>query len=264
MRKVPRTQRAERVRQVLRLVGLEEHAGRAVRTLSGGQQQRVALARAVVFEPRMLLLDEPLAALDKQLHDSMQLELRSLQRRLGITAVAVTHDQVEALTMADVVAVMRDGRIEQVAAPTEVYLRPATHFVATFLGETNLLPVAGGELPGFGRVAPGRDRGAAVIRPEHLLLDDEAGGARHATADAKVEEVAFQGDRLRARVRLEAAPDVVLTVSSPSRPGNRELIAGEHIRVCLDPSTLHILDDEAAGRYDAPSRRHTAAGRAGL
>ena len=113
------------MRDALALVGLDEQARRAVSTLSGGQRQRVALARAVVFEPRMMLLDEPLAALDKQLRDTMQLELRRLQQRVGITTVAVTHDQVEALTMADEVAVMCDGRIEQVGSPEDVYARPA-------------------------------------------------------------------------------------------------------------------------------------------
>ena len=257
MRKLARGDRARRVEETLALVGLHEQASRPVATLSGGQRQRVALSRAVVFEPRMMLLDEPLAALDKQLRDSMQLELRRLQQRIGITAVAVTHDQVEALTMADVVAVMCDGRIEQVGPPDEVYLRPSTLFVATFLGEANLLPARHGELPGFGRVAGGVS-GQAVVRPEHVsvVLEDGDEDGRTAAA-ATVEEVSFQGSRLRVRARLDAAPEVSLTLSESSTPGSAAVRPGDRVQLALEAGAVHVIADagSAPAALEAEVRR---------
>src|SRR5207245_2352116 len=145
MRKVGRSETADRVANALDLVRLRGTGDRLPRQLSGGQQQRVALARAIVIEPKVLLLDEPLSNLDAKLRKEMQLELRALQRRLGITAVYVTHDQEEALTLSDRVAVMNDGRIAQCAEPSEIYRSPANRFVAEFIGRVNLLP---------GRIAP--------------------------------------------------------------------------------------------------------------
>jgi putative spermidine/putrescine transport system ATP-binding protein len=247
MRKLDRSDRRERVLAALALVGLGEQADRPVSTLSGGQRQRVALARAVVFEPRMMLLDEPLAALDRQLRESMQLELRRLQQRVGITTVAVTHDQVEALTMADFVAVMDEGRIDQVGTPEEVYLRPRTLFVATFLGEANLLPVEGGELPGFGRF-PGAASGRAVVRPEHVSMaaEDHTGGERLGAA-AIVEEVSFQGSRLRVRARLEAAPDTMLTLSEPSLSGIASVGVGDRVHLTVETAAVHVIPDSEVG-----------------
>jgi len=247
MRKLSRADRTAKTRAALDLVGLDEHAERAVATLSGGQRQRVALARAIVFEPRMMLLDEPLAALDKQLRDAMQLELRRLQQRVGITTVAVTHDQVEALTMADVVAVMCDGGIEQVGSPEEVYLRPETVFVARFLGEANLLPVERGHLAGFGRVAAGGS-GHAVIRPEHVSL--HGGGPVEGDllgASAVVEEVSFQGARLRVHARVRSAPELELTLSQPAGEGAGVLAPGDAVELVLDPRLVHVVPDAGAG-----------------
>jgi len=139
MKRVPPAEIRRRVAEALELVRLGDLGGRRPHELSGGQQQRVALARALVMEPKVLLLDEPLGALDLQLRRAMQVELRQLQRKLGATFLYVTHDQEEALAMSDRIAVMRDGRVEQVGTPEEVYLRPATRFVAQFLGEANLL-----------------------------------------------------------------------------------------------------------------------------
>jgi putative spermidine/putrescine transport system ATP-binding protein len=244
MRKLPRDERRQRVSEALALVGLDEHATRTVDTLSGGQQQRVALARAIIFEPRMMLLDEPLAALDKHLREAMQLELRRLQQRVGITTVAVTHDQVEALTMADRVAVMCDGHVEQVASPEELYLRPATFFVATFLGEANLVPVERGELAGFGRL-PQDVSGQAVIRPEHLTLQEDGPGTEcELTSIAQVEEVTFQGPRRRARVRLRPAPDIVLTFAQPSTSAAGAVEPGSEVTVALDASAVHVIPGE--------------------
>src|SRR5215216_3040300 len=139
MRKMSRAEITRQTTAVLALVGLPRYEGRYTRQLSGGQQQRVAVARALVFNPRVLLMDEPLGALDKQLRESLQLELKRLHERLGVTIIYVTHDQGEALVMSDRIAVLHRGRIEQIGLPTELYERPATRFVAAFLGESNFL-----------------------------------------------------------------------------------------------------------------------------
>src|SRR5205823_448988 len=139
VRRLPRAEIDQRVRRALELVDLEGYDTRLPRQLSGGQQQRVALARAIVFGPRLLLLDEPFGALDRKLREAMQLEVRRLQRRLGLTTVFITHDQEEALVLSDRIAVMNRGRLQQVALPRELYERPANAFVADFVGESNLL-----------------------------------------------------------------------------------------------------------------------------
>src|SRR5206468_2181210 len=164
-------------------VGLPAYGARYPRELSGGEQQRVALARALVTRPAVLLLDEPLGALDKQLRDHMQIELKSLQREVGITTIYVTHDQGEALTMSDRIAVMRDGRLEQIGTPRDIYESPRTVFVAGFIGTTNLLPVrvlTGTEVEwGRARVrtaAPAGGPGASVtlaLRPERVRLEPD-------------------------------------------------------------------------------------------
>jgi putative spermidine/putrescine transport system ATP-binding protein len=154
MRRVPGAQRRRRAMEMLDRVGLAGFAARRPRELSGGQQQRVALARALVFEPDALLLDEPLGALDRRLREQLQTEIKDIQRRVGISVLFVTHDQDEAMTMSDRIAVMKDGEIVQIGSPSEVYLHPATAFVAGFLGETNLLPVR----------LEGVDGGHAIVR----------------------------------------------------------------------------------------------------
>ena len=192
MRRVARADREAAVRRALQMVKLDAHAARRPSELSGGQQQRVALARAIIFEPRVILMDEPLGALDKKLRQHMQTELRQLQRRLGATVIYVTHDQEEALTMSDRVAVMNGGRLVQLGPPRELYDQPADAFVADFIGEMNLLPgtvetvagpvcsvrtvaglamgtVAGAALP------PGAEARVAV-RPEHVRLSPGGAG----------------------------------------------------------------------------------------
>jgi spermidine/putrescine transport system ATP-binding protein len=159
-RKIGKTERRARVREVLELVDLAGREDRKPRQLSGGQQQRVALARAIVNNPRVLLLDEPLGALDLKLRKQMQLELKRIQNDVGITFVHVTHDQEEAMTMADTIAVMNGGRIEQLGTPTELYERPRTAFVASFLGKSNLLT---GEAQGDGMVRLGN---GTLVRAE--------------------------------------------------------------------------------------------------
>jgi len=161
MRHLPRTTIAERVDEVLQLVQLGGFGERMPSQLSGGQQQRVALARAIVIEPALLLLDEPLGALDKSLRQSMQVELRALQRRLGITTIMVTHDQDEALTMADRIVIMRDGQIEQAGPPEEVYQHPLSRFTASFLGASNFFR---------GQVTSNKGGALAVVVPNGPML----------------------------------------------------------------------------------------------
>jgi spermidine/putrescine ABC transporter ATP-binding subunit len=206
--RMQRTARAEigrRVIEALALVQLPGHGERYPRELSGGEQQRVALARALVTRPAVLLLDEPLGALDKKLRDHMKIELKRLQRDVGVTTIYVTHDQEEALTMSDRVAVMRAGRVEQVGAPREIYETPHTVFVAGFIGNTNLLSghSRGGAAIECGGVTIATAgvtaaAGAAVtvaVRPERIRLDD-TGGLDNQLA-ATVAHVVYQGETVR-------------------------------------------------------------------
>ena len=172
-----------RVQEVMEVVGLEHLAKRRPAQLSGGQRQRVALARAIVKRPRLLLLDEPLSALDRQVRASMQLELKRLQHEVGLTFVVVTHDQEEAMSMADRIAVLRDGRLEQLASPQELYANPATRFVASFIGTANLLDgtatSVGVDVIGVGEVPashtlPAGAPATVVVRPEDVELTDAA------------------------------------------------------------------------------------------
>ncbi|MFF1634987.1 ABC transporter ATP-binding protein [Leifsonia sp. NPDC058248] len=203
MRKVAAADRRSRAAEALELVGLDNHAGRYAHQLSGGQQQRVALARALVTQPRVLLLDEPLSALDAKVRVQLREEIRRIQTELGITTFFVTHDQEEALAIADRVAVMRAGDIEQIGTPEELYGRPATPFVAEFVGLTNKLPgeVSGGELTVFGRRLPlvtgGLPDGPveAYLRPEDVLLAS-------AGIPALVVSTSFLGALRRTRVQL--------------------------------------------------------------
>lgn len=184
---VGRAETAKRVAEVMDVVGLGHLARRRPGQLSGGQRQRVALARAIVKRPRLLLLDEPLSALDRQVRASMQLELKRLQHEVGLTFVVVTHDQEEAMSMADRIAVLRDGRLEQLATPQELYANPATRFVASFIGSANLLDgvVRPGrvDVPGVGAVEvaahalPDGTPATAVVRPEDVDLTADAATA---------------------------------------------------------------------------------------
>jgi putative spermidine/putrescine transport system ATP-binding protein len=238
MRGIGRAARDERVRAMLSIVRLSGFEGRTVHQLSGGQQQRVALARSLVTDPTLLLLDEPLGALDKNLRERMQFELRQLQRRIGITSILVTHDQEEALTMSDRVAVMEHGDIVQVGPPAEVYERPKTRFVSEFLGTSNFLTgkvlggVAAGEWEiafqeaGAGRIAtpaelvPGQTVSIAV-RPENLRFAPT--GAKGLAA--KIRDVVFRGNYYAYEVKLQghADPLFVYTQAKAQLPSDGEV-----------------------------------------
>ena len=230
MQRVPAAEREERVTRALEMVQLDELGRRAPRQLSGGQQQRVALARALVNRPRVLLLDEPLGALDLKLRKEMQLELKHLQSHLGITFLYVTHDQEEALTMSDRIVLMRQGRIAQIGAPRDLYDRPASRYVADFIGETNLLPGVVAE-SGDGMVvlraagttlralsdtplAPGAEAWLTV-RPEAIeLTDSEVTRQGWNRVAGTVREAVYAGSTLRVHVALESGQRLVAHVTS--------------------------------------------------
>ena len=236
------TIRAE-VGRALEMVRMPGYGARYPRQLSGGQQQRVALARAVVFHPRVLLMDEPLGALDKQLRDSMQLEIRRLHTELGITFVYVTHDQEEALVMSDRIAVMDAGRLEQIGSPEELYNRPANRFVASFIGESNFLSaIAVGTEDGvawtdvcgqrIGAAAAAAPPGAAVtlaVRPERLAFADAPRDAavRINMLRAVVRDIVFVGETTRTVVEAEGG--TMLVVKQLSRAGPRRHAPGDPV-----------------------------------
>lgn len=221
MEGVRKAEARARAAEALEQVQLGHTAARRPAQLSGGQRQRVALARALVKRPRVLLLDEPLSALDRQIRGEMQIELKRLQHQVGITFVVVTHDQEEALTMADRIAVLRDGHVEQVGAPDELYERPATRFVAGFLGDANLFPAG----------TPGEE---IVVRPERLRLalaaDASALGAGVAeTRRGRVAEVAYLGTARKYVIDLEGGGTAQARVASVD--DSSPLTAGDEVVV---------------------------------
>ncbi len=249
MRRIARTERDHQVEDALAMVKLGGMAERFPRQLSGGQQQRVALARAIVVKPAVLLLDEPLGALDKMLREEMQVELRQLQQRLGITAVFVTHDQEEALTLSDVVAVMRDGKIEQAGAPRAIYERPATEFVAGFLGASNFFDarVVGSdrdgvavEMQGWRTVIAGaaHPTGAAIrlaVRPERVqILGPDQPGQR-----ARVRDVVFRGSTIHYYLDSESGP--ILAYEQNAAPGDAGWQPGDVVSCRWAPASGVIV-----------------------
>jgi putative spermidine/putrescine transport system ATP-binding protein len=223
MRGVSRAAIAERVGKALDMVQLGVFQDRRPIQLSGGQQQRVALARALVFEPEVVLMDEPLGALDKKLREQMQLDIRDLHRRLGLTIVFVTHDQTEALTMSDRIAIFNHGKIEQIGTPAQIYDSPRTQFVAEFIGETNLVAgvvhktdngtlsvrLDGGatiDVHASEPVAPGKQVKLS-IRPERIEVNSEAPAANR--LKALISDIVYHGDHLQLRVRSEGKDFIV-------------------------------------------------------
>jgi spermidine/putrescine transport system ATP-binding protein len=239
-----------RVAEVLELVELPGYQDRGIDELSGGQQQRVALARALVTEPTVLLLDEPLGALDLKLRKNMQVELKNLQEELGITFVYVTHDQEEALTMSDEIAVMNNGRLEQLGTATEIYEEPASEFVADFIGETNLIYGTYGE-DGDGAVVENNGLSFAVprtpeasgdvsfaIRPEKIRIGDEADGAAN-RFEATVRDEIYKGNLGKFVVELENGQE--LTVDMQIRDQGQYLSVGKSVTVGWSPSNAVVL-----------------------
>ncbi len=218
LRKVAKEEIARRVERALETVQLGGYGARRIDQLSGGQKQRVAVARAIVFEPRILLMDEPLSALDKKLRDQMQIELRHLHEQLGMTTVYVTHDQREALTMSDRIAVVNHGRIMQLSTPRDLYERPANRFVADFIGDSTFLPVTrrdGGvfygdmELRHDGAVPDTPDL-HLMIRPERVLLSESGPVEGANNFAATVSDVVYQGDSFLLHARLADGRQVVM------------------------------------------------------
>jgi putative spermidine/putrescine transport system ATP-binding protein len=250
MRGLDRRSRHARAAEALALVQLPDIGARMPTALSGGQRQRVALARAVVFEPKVLLMDEPLGALDLKLREAMQFEIKRLQRRIGCTVLYVTHDQGEALTMSDRIVVMRDGAIEQVGTPEAVYDRPATRFVAEFIGETNILAAqgdAGTVTLGQGLLrfaAPdgfaGAWRGQASLRPERILRAGlPQAGALHLPAE--ITEAVFLGDMVRYLARLPDGQSIVFHEHrSLGQPPQAE---GAAVTLAFHPEHAVLLQD---------------------
>ncbi len=255
-----------KVADALDMVELEDFAGRMPAQLSGGQQQRVAVARALVFEPKIVLMDEPLGALDRMLREQMQLEIKHLHETLGITIVYVTHDQSEALTMSNRIAVFNEGAIQQIAPPADLYEEPQNSFVASFIGESNRLP---GEVRGIvkDKVTVSLDNSAGLvlaepvavhdtgertllsIRPErvHVLKDDEA-AAFDNVFEGTVRELIYLGDHVRARLALGGSEDFI--VKMPNASGATLPGRGDKVRVgwaAGDARALDYVELEADG-----------------
>ena len=251
-----------RVAEELERVGLAREANRRPSQLSGGQQQRVALARAIVNQPKVLLLDEPLGALDLKLRKGLQLELKRIQREVGITFVYVTHDQEEALTMSDRIAVMNDGRVEQVAAPEEVYERPATTFVAGFIGVSNLMPGtvtaatdgrasvrldAGVEIEADRNGLSDGERCHAVVRPEKLRISrtDAPVGDGNAV-DGTVEASIFLGTSTQIVVVLEGEVRMTVLVPNADEAERARLPGGgAPVRLSWAPEHIHLVRESS-------------------
>ena len=234
--------------RMLALVKLEPLAGRRIGQLSGGQQQRVALARALAPAPKVLLLDEPLSALDLKLRKEMQIELKRLQTETGITFVFVTHDQEEALTMSDRIGVMSAGKLQQVGTPKDIYTRPVNRFVASFIGDTNFLPVTvvpGGVRLGCGSViemvgvAKAREATTLTVRPEQVRLAaaDEAGAI-----PAKVKSLVYFGTDTHCYLSLSDGAEVIARLQSPSN-GEVGLQQGQTVALRFVPGAAQVLAD---------------------
>jgi putative spermidine/putrescine transport system ATP-binding protein len=256
VRGIGRAEREEKVRRALDMVQMAGFGNRRPAQLSGGQQQRIALARALVFEPQLVLMDEPLGALDKQLREHMQFEIKHLHERLGITVVYVTHDQSEALTMSDRVAVFNDGVIQQLAPPDELYERPANSFVAQFIGENNKLPGRIESIEG-GRALVRLDTGELIdatpvnvagpgartlvsIRPERVEFKPDQIPPDAHTIEAEVLEFIYMGDSFRTRLRVAGSDDFVMKCRNAA--GQRRLVPGERITIGWSPADARALD----------------------
>ncbi len=267
MRRMPSAQANARVMEMLRLVKLEHFADRLPRQLSGGQQQRVALARALAIHPRLLLLDEPLSNLDAALRQEMAREIRILQRDRGITAIVVTHDQSEAMAMADRLVVMRDGGVEQIGSQEDLYERPATPFVAGFIGHSNLLRGQlrnGTELltEGNGRIAlcghyAGSGAACLAVRPESVRLAQP--DAPDARATGTIVLATYLGAVLEYVVRMESGIDVIVRRPSQGDAAQGRM-AGEPVGLIWDPAAERVYDEHDRPAPAAPQPQAVTAG----
>jgi putative spermidine/putrescine transport system ATP-binding protein len=237
VKRVPKAQRRRRTADALDMVQLTDQAPRRPSQLSGGQRQRVALARALVGRPRVLLLDEPLGALDLKLREQMQVELKAIQREVGITFVIVTHDQDEALTLCDRLAVFNAGRIEQVGAAREVYDRPVNRFVADFVGTSNVLAGADAETV-FGR------SGTYAVRPERIAVQDKntTPAPGHRAVDATVTEIIYAGPLTRVAARTDTGVSLAASVLTAGATLPTDLAHGSAITLTWPESAVHHLD----------------------
>ncbi|WP_424943937.1 ABC transporter ATP-binding protein [Aliiroseovarius crassostreae] len=256
VRKMGKSEREAKVKRALDMVEMGDFGGRRPAQLSGGQQQRVALARALVFEPELVLMDEPLGALDKQLREKMQFEITHLAHSLGITTVYVTHDQTEALTMSDNVAVFDDGRIQQLAPPDELYEKPQNSFVAQFIGENNTLEGVVTEISGdtcVVRLDDGEeldatpinvskvgDRTTVSIRPERVEYNKERLQEGAHTLKAEVLEFIYMGDIFRTRLRVAGNDEFI--IKTRNAPDVERLVPGQQIEIGWLPQDCRALD----------------------
>ena len=250
---VDKATRSRRVQELLELVGLEEHGGKYPSQLSGGQQQRVALARALALSPGLLLLDEPLSALDVNVRTRLRQELLSLQRRIGVTTVMVTHDQHEALAVADRILVMNQGKIEQVGRPHEVFENPANLFVARFLGEMNAIaidPLADPDLqagpysmPPHAGSVKGKSRPHLCIRPAAVIVGPEA-AAQEKPQKGRVLRVQYSGDRARLTFQMLKYPQIEVDAELPRIGLGALPKAGDEMDLALPGQHTLLLDDQ--------------------
>jgi len=259
VRKTGQAELKDRVARALELVQLQGFDNRRPAELSGGQQQRIALARALIFDPVLVLMDEPLGALDKQLREQLQIEIKHIQKHLGLTVVYVTHDQTEALTMSDRIAVLKNGSIQQLATPADLYDRPQNAFVAQFIGESNRL---GGVLRAIGsegrctveiaeghtleamavNIGPLGSRITLSIRPERVILHPAEGQCKNILV-ARVEELIYHGDHTRARLRVPGSSDFLIKV--PNTPGEVNITPGDTIEIGWRSGDCRALDAPA-------------------
>jgi spermidine/putrescine transport system ATP-binding protein len=263
MMKLGAAEIARRVDHIIPLLGLGDHATKFPRQLSGGQQQRVALARALVTRPRVLLLDEPLGALDLKMRKHMQGELKKLQREVGITFIYVTHDQEEAMNLSDTIVVMDTGRIVQVGTPQEIYNRPSTAYVADFIGETNLVAgtvrllngISASIVTGLGPLSVPREQAGALkegdrvfltIRPEHVRLEQDAVGGR--ALAGRITDVAYLGSATRVTV---AVGDFTVRADVP---GVLTATTGAPVRIGWQPDQARLLPYDERFAVPAPAR----------
>jgi spermidine/putrescine transport system ATP-binding protein len=268
--KAPKDETKRRVGEALDLVQMGKFAKRRPSQLSGGQQQRVALARALVLRPRVLLLDEPLGALDAKLRKQLQLELRAVQREVGITFVYVTHDQEEALTMSDQIAVLAEGRVEQIGPPQEIYSAPATTFVASFLGAANIFDADVLELSGSSAVCSAMDTrlgavldlrlaavvdgalrtgpAAIVIRPERIALQDAGTpvGNGHNAISGTVSQVVYLGSCTQVHVDVGAPSALIVEVPNTSGPGSVTHQPGAAVTCVCTHDAVRVLHRSTA------------------